>query len=149
MNQPNKLPPLIIKLLEDSVFNNVEFIGKFGNEAVYSFSLISKEGIPMATGLPYLALVRGEEYRIICGEDSFKILDKLTPVEVDLEFYKEKPENKVWWCHTPGLIGELMISFDKKEIFNLWTDYHTKLTPEQREIFNKENPYWADFFKGK
>ena len=91
MDKEINLPPLIAKILEDSVFNNAELIGKYSDEAVYSFSLISKEGIPMATGLPYLALVRGEEYRIICGEDSFKILDKLTPVEVHLEFYKEKP----------------------------------------------------------
>ena len=77
MIKPNYLPPLIVKVLEDSVFNNAEFIGKYGDEAVYSFSLISKEGIPMATGLPHLVLVKGEEYRFICGEDSFKILDHI------------------------------------------------------------------------
>jgi len=40
-------------------------------------------------------------------------------------------------------------SFDKKEIFNLFRDYPYKLTQEQKDIFNAENPYWADFFKDR
>ena len=40
-------------------------------------------------------------------------------------FHKESPKNKVWWVErVPRLIGRLEISFDKKKIYNLWTDYH-------------------------
>ncbi len=64
------------------------------------------------------------------------------------KFLKRHRTDKIWWAHTEGHIGELKISFDKKTIINLWTDYHT-LPPEQKELFDKENPYWADFFSGK
>lgn len=42
-----------------------------------------------------------------------------------------------------------MTSFDKKTIFNIFADYPHKLTKEQKEIFDKENPYWADFFRDR
>ena len=31
----------------------------------------------------------------------------------------------------------------------MFADYPHKLTPEQKETFDKENPYWADFFKDR
>lgn len=37
-------------------------------------------------------------------------------------------------------------TFDKKKIFNLFADYPWKLTAGQKEIFDKENPYWVEFF---
>lgn len=40
-----------------------------------------------------------------------------------------------------------MFSFDKVKIFNLFEDYPHNLTPEEKEIFDKENPYWKEFFK--
>ena len=39
--------------------------------------------------------------------------------------------------------------FDKVKIYNLFADYPHNLTPEEKEIFDKENPYWCDFFKVK
>jgi hypothetical protein len=65
------------------------------------------------------------------------------------EFYKEKPTDKVYWVEQPDeekKIGEFLFSFDKKKIFNLFADYPHALTAEQKRIFNKENPFWADFF---
>ncbi len=62
-----------------------------------------------------------------------------------IKFQKVHRTDKIWWVHTEGCIGELKISFDKKTIINLWTDYH-RLSPEQKEMFDKENPFWADFF---
>ena len=44
-------------------------------------------------------------------------------------------------------IGKHMFSFDKVKIFNLFADYPYNLTPEEKEIFDKENPYWKEFFK--
>ena len=40
-------------------------------------------------------------------------------------------------------------SFDKKTVFNMFADYPYKLTEEQKRIFDKENPYWADFFSDR
>ena len=42
-----------------------------------------------------------------------------------------------------------MFTFDKKKIYYLYTDYPNKLTPEEKEIFDKENPFWVDFFSEK
>ena len=40
-----------------------------------------------------------------------------------------------------------MFSFDKVKIFNLFEDYPHNLTSEEKEIFDKENSYWKEFFK--
>ena len=64
-------------------------------------------------------------------------------------FYKNKKSDKVYWVDNLDVKGEHLFSFDKQTIFNLFADYPHKLTPEQRAIFDKENPYWADFFKDR
>lgn len=63
------------------------------------------------------------------------------------DFYKNEPDDKIWWIEDTDRIGEFMFSFDKKKIFYLFRDYPQALTPEQKELFDKENPFWADFFK--
>ena len=70
------------------------------------------------------------------------------------DFYKENEGDAVWWVDKYDddgypVVGEHLFSFDKKKIFNLFKDYPHELTNEQKEIFDRENPYWADFFKGK
>ena len=65
------------------------------------------------------------------------------------EFYKEKKGDKVWWVINIEEKGKFEFSFDKKKIYNLFSDYPYRLTPEERAIFDSENPYWADFFKGR
>lgn len=63
------------------------------------------------------------------------------------EFYKKKPTDNVWWLDNRGeVIGEFVFSFDKRATFNLFRDYPEKLTARQKEIFDRENPYWAKFF---
>lgn len=63
------------------------------------------------------------------------------------EWYKDDPEGQIWWKETPGIEGEFIFSFDKKTEFNMYQDYPWKLTPEQKEIFDAENPFWADYFE--
>lgn len=66
------------------------------------------------------------------------------------EFYKEHPTDKVYWVdNRRDLVGIIEFSFDKKKIYNLFRDYPDKLSAEEKEIFDKENPFWADFFKGQ
>jgi len=64
-------------------------------------------------------------------------------------FYKEKSTNRVYWVDNPNIKGEFLFSFDRHTVFNLFADYPHKLTQEQKEIFDKENPYWAEFFKDR
>lgn len=68
---------------------------------------------------------------------------------MEYNFYKENKNNKIFWVDNPNIIGEFLFSFDKRVVFNLFSDYPHKLTKEQKEIFDKENPYWADFFKDR
>ena len=70
------------------------------------------------------------------------------------DFYQKRPFDKIWWTDSWGKIngrwdiqeGELLFSFDKKTIYNLYRDYPHNLTPEQKRIFDKENPFWAEYF---
>ena len=61
-------------------------------------------------------------------------------------FYKEHPHDKIWWVDNEETLGEWEFSFDKKTVFNLFQDYPYKLSKEQKELFDRENPDWRDFF---
>ena len=63
-----------------------------------------------------------------------------------MKFYKQNKGDKIWWIDSENR-GEWLFSFDKKNTFNMFSDYPWKLTPEQKEIFDKENPYWVKFFQ--
>lgn len=66
------------------------------------------------------------------------------------KWYKENPNDKIYWLDNSNDVkGEFVFSFDKKTTFNLFADYPHKLTAEQKAIFDKENLYWADFFKDR
>lgn len=58
-------------------------------------------------------------------------------------FYKVDKTDKVWQVSTPGKEGPIEFSFDKKTVFNLFLDYPNALTPEQKKIFDEENPELA------
>jgi len=63
-----------------------------------------------------------------------------------LRFFKNKRSDKIWWLDTSDKVGEWIFTFDKKTLFNMFVDCPYKLTPEEKAIFDKENPYWAEFF---
>ena len=66
------------------------------------------------------------------------------------KWYKNEPTDKIWWLdNTDEKVGEWIFSFDKKTTYNMFADYPHNLTKEQKEIFDKENPYWANFFKDR
>lgn len=53
------------------------------------------------------------------------------------------------WVDNPDTIGEMLFTFDGKKIFNLFRDYPYALTKEQKQVFDAQNPYWAEFFKDR
>lgn len=67
----------------------------------------------------------------------------------DIKWFKNEETDLIWWVDTSDQDGVWLFSFDKKTIFNMFSDYPFKLTPEQKEIFDKENPFWSDFFKDR
>jgi hypothetical protein len=64
-------------------------------------------------------------------------------------FYKNNENDLIWWVDNTDQLGIWLFSFDKNKIFNMFADYPRKLTKEQKEIFDRENPYWADFFRDR
>lgn len=70
-------------------------------------------------------------------------------MEQSNNFIKNNVDDKIWWVNNPESVGIWLFSFDKKQVFNMFADYPDKLTPEQKKIFDEENPYWADFFKDR
>lgn len=65
------------------------------------------------------------------------------------DFYKQEETDSVWWVRDTEYVGRFLFSFDKERVFNLFEDYPQELTHEQLEIFNRENPYWVEFFKDR
>ena len=63
------------------------------------------------------------------------------------DFYKENDTHRIWWVNTVDHIGLYLFSFDRKKIYNLFSDYPHKLSPEEKRIFDEENPYWKAFFR--
>ena len=63
--------------------------------------------------------------------------------------FKNNPTDKIWWVDTTDKDGGFVFTFDKKTYFNMFQDYPHKLTPEQKQIFDRENPYWAEFFNDR
>ena len=70
-------------------------------------------------------------------------------MEVLSDFYKNNEDDLIWWVDDTEQTGLWLFSFDKEKIFNMFQDYPYKLTAEQIAIFDRENPYWAEFFKDR
>ena len=65
-------------------------------------------------------------------------------------FFKNKSTDKIWWVdNTNESKGLWLFSFDKKKIYNMFSDYPWKLKPDEKKIFDNENPYWKEFFKDR
>lgn len=64
-------------------------------------------------------------------------------------WYKQEETDIIWWQDTPDRVGEFLFSFDKKKTYNLFADYPHNLTKEEKEIFDRENLYWAEFFSDR
>lgn len=69
-------------------------------------------------------------------------------VEQSNRFYKSNVGDSIWWVDSDS-VGEFEFTFDKKRIFNMFRDYPWQLTAEQKAIFDRENPEWAEFFSDR
>lgn len=63
------------------------------------------------------------------------------------DWYKEDENSKIWWVEELGVKGRHLFSFDKKKVYNLFADYPHNMTSEEVAVFDKENPFWADFLQ--
>ena len=76
-------------------------------------------------------------------------MEVLNKENSNFRFYKKKDNDKIWSVEEIGYIGKLLYSFNKKYIYNLWTDYPHNFTKEEKDLFDKENPYWKEFFSDR
>ena len=66
------------------------------------------------------------------------------------EWYKNEESDTIWWLDNgQEEIGMFVFSFDRKKAYNLYKDYPHNLSREEKKIFDAENPFWADYFKGR
>nr|DAW23005.1 MAG TPA: hypothetical protein [Caudoviricetes sp.] len=66
------------------------------------------------------------------------------------KLFKNNPTDSIWWVdNAVDAKGEWIFTFDKKTFFNMFQDYPHKLSPEQKRLFDKENPFWAEFFNDR
>lgn len=70
-------------------------------------------------------------------------------MEQSNKFYQNSPDDQIWWVDNPDTVGEWLFSFDKEKVFNMFADYPHNLTAEQKAIFDKENPFWKEFFSDR
>jgi hypothetical protein len=66
----------------------------------------------------------------------------------EIRKYKNRQTDSIVWVAT-GRTDELLFTFDGQKYYNLYKDYPNNLTKEQKEIFDKENPQWAELFKDR
>ncbi len=59
----------------------------------------------------------------------------------------KKRQRPSWWVNTVDRVGLYLFTFDRKKIYNLFSDYPHNLSPEEKKIFDEENPYWKKFFR--
>lgn len=87
--------------------------------------------------------------------ETYKDLEQTMEIDTEIGkmklegWYKSEKGENVLWAYPIGCRGVDIFTFDKKTIYYMWEDYPHTLTPEQKAIFDRENPYWADFFKGR
>ena len=65
------------------------------------------------------------------------------------DFYHNKKGDKIWWVNEIDGIGKFLFSFDKKKIYSVFEDYPHKMTKEEKELFDKENPELSELLIGR
>lgn len=63
-------------------------------------------------------------------------------------FYKKKETDKIWWVDFPDMDSLLFLSI-KKRFYSFFGDCPKNFSPEELEIFKKEQPFWAKFLNLK
>lgn len=148
----NKLVAELNKLPDGSEISTIQLLRKFDNNGFSTHDLFEIQKLFIKKcNEQYIELDYSKHKDSVVGLPfNISFIKKTKEIKnTEYEFYKNNENDIIWWVNNQDSIGENLFSFDKKIIFNLFRDYPYKLTNEQKEIFDKENPYWADFFKDR
>lgn len=65
-------------------------------------------------------------------------------------WYKNNNNDKIWWLDNGDeRKGEFIFSFDKNKKYNLFQDYPQNLTSHEKDIFDRENIFWKNYFSNR
>lgn len=65
-------------------------------------------------------------------------------------WYKNNNNDKIWWLDNGDeRKGEFIFSFDKNKKYNLFQDYPQNLTSQEKDIFDRENIFWKNYFSNR
>lgn len=65
------------------------------------------------------------------------------------KLFKRNEDDIIQWVDN-DMLGIFEFTFDGgATVYNMYRDYPYKLTPSEKAIFDKENPFWAEYFKGR
>ncbi len=90
---------------------------------------------------------RLKEERLEREKNELENRTRLRTAGDDRFFYKKKKSDSIWWLKAESAGHKF--SFDKEKVFDLMRDYPDRLTAEQKEIFDRENPLWARKLQAK
>lgn len=126
-------------------YNSNEFIKKYikGMNSVTNEIVLSYNGLTKNISIDDLENINDETSVISFLNDNTYLREAEEP-----KFYKKNESDTIWWVNNPNEKGKMEFTFDKKTIYNLYQDYKN-LPQDLKEIFNKENPYWDEYFNGK
>lgn len=60
---------------------------------------------------------------------------------------KQNSSDVIWWKQEPIEERGVIFSFDQVKEYNMLRDYPGKLTFMQKETFDRENPFWQNYFE--
>lgn len=73
-----EIPKIVWQIANDNGYNSVEFVGEIDGAEVYGMGIVGEDNIPEPIGLPELVLLRNGDIEIVGGEESMRLLKKLT-----------------------------------------------------------------------
>lgn len=62
---------------------------------------------------------------------------------------RKKQTKHTGWNPLTKRWESIFFSFDLEKVYNLFSDYPWALSKEEKEIFDKENPHWKEFFEDR
>lgn len=71
------IPAEVIRIQKEYGCNHSEYVATIENEDVYSLSRLDENGFPLPIGLPIFVLVKGDDCRVVDGNEGFELMDSL------------------------------------------------------------------------
>lgn len=71
----SNIPQAVTQAAKSQGFNKVSYKGEYEGSSVYSVGCVRDDGQVVPTGLPTIILFKNNNAKMICGMESFDILD--------------------------------------------------------------------------